>query len=74
MRQNMIQTYEQSIRRLEAIVAELGNDAKPLADAVALFEEGVGCLRHASAQLSNIEAKIQLVVEDSDGVLAVRDA
>ena len=69
----MIPIYEQSVRRLEAIVAELGNDAKPLSEAVLLFQEGVGCLRNASTQLCEIEAQVKVLVEESDGVLGERD-
>lgn len=62
----MSQTYEESVCRLESIVSELGNDAKPLSDAVALFEEGMLCLRHATQQLATIEAKVKLLGEESD--------
>ena len=66
-------SYEQSVRRLEAIVSELGNDAKPLSDAVSLFEEGMVCLRHASAQLAEIDAKVKVLIEQADGGIAERD-
>jgi exodeoxyribonuclease VII small subunit len=69
----MMQTYEQSVRRLEAIVAELGNDAKPLSEAVVLFEEGLACLRNAEAQLADIDAKVKVLVEGTDGSVQARD-
>jgi exodeoxyribonuclease VII small subunit len=69
----MTRTYEQSISRVEVIVATLGNDAKPLSDAVSLFEEAVDCLRDASSQLSAVEAKVKILVEESSGVLSERD-
>jgi exodeoxyribonuclease VII small subunit len=61
------------VRRLETIVAELGSDAKPLSDAVLLFEEGMGCLRSASAQLADIEAKVKVLIEQADGTIVERD-
>jgi exodeoxyribonuclease VII small subunit len=56
-------SYEQCVRRVESIVAELGNDAKPLAEAVALYEEAIDCLRNASEQLSVVEQKVTRLVE-----------
>ena len=69
----MTQTYEQSVRRLEAIVAELGNDVKPLSEAVVLFEEGLGCVRNAEAQLAAIDAKVKVLAEGKGGLLHERD-
>lgn len=68
----MPRPYEESIRRVELIVNDLVNDAKPLSDAVALFEEAMTCLRDASTQLHGIETKVKMLVEESNGALAER--
>ena len=68
----MPRTYEESIRRVEVIIADLANDAKPLSDAVALYEEAIECLRGASVELSAIEAKVKVLVDESNGALAER--
>lgn len=59
----MMQTYEQNVARVEAIIGDLGNDAKPLSNAIALFEEAVGRLRDASDQLTAVEAKVKVLID-----------
>jgi exodeoxyribonuclease VII small subunit len=60
-------TFEARLARLEVIVGELESDRVDLARALALFEEGVECLRAASGELAEAEARIQLLVERADG-------
>lgn len=60
-------TFEQTLDRLHAIVADLEGDALALDDALALFEEGVERLRAASAELARAEATVQRLVETADG-------
>lgn len=64
-------TVEQGLARLEAIVAELENEPLDLAQALALFEEGVACLRDAAGTLSEAEARVQKLTELADGALGV---
>ena len=66
-------TFEERVARLEAIVAELEADDVPLARALALFEEGVACLRDASAELAGAEARVQKLVERDDGTFDLAD-
>ncbi len=66
-------TYEESVQRLQAIVSELEGDRLPLAQALALFEEGVSRLREATAALSEADTRVQQLVESIDGSLAVAD-
>ncbi len=66
-------TYEESVQRLQAIVSELEGDRLPLAQALALFEEGVARLREATAALSDADTRVQHLVESIDGSLAVAD-
>lgn len=66
-------TYEESVQRLQVIVTELEGDRLPLAQALALFEEGVARLREATAALSDAEARVQQLVESIDGSLTVVD-
>jgi exodeoxyribonuclease VII small subunit len=66
-------TYEESVQRLQAIVSELESDRLPLAQALALFEEGVARLRDASAALTDAETRVQRLVESIDGSLTVAD-
>lgn len=66
-------TFEQSLARLEAIVAELEGDDVELARALALFSEGVQCLRAASETLGAAEAKVRTLVERADGSFELDD-
>ena len=54
---------EQRLDRLERIVAELENEQIDLASALALFEEGVTCLRDAAGTLAEAETRVKRLVE-----------
>ena len=64
-------TMEQRLSRLEEIVAQLEREPLELANALALFEEGVACLRGAAGTLSEAEARVQKLTELADGAFAV---
>ncbi|MCU0624957.1 MAG: exodeoxyribonuclease VII small subunit [Gemmatimonadaceae bacterium] len=64
-------TYEASLRRLQQIVGELEGDRLPLAEALALFEEGVGRLRDAAGALQETEARVMQLIEQADGSLSL---
>ena len=66
-------TFEQALERLEAIVAELETDEVELARALALFQEGVGCMRAAAAELARAETEVQRLVERGDGSFELTD-
>ena len=66
-------TYEQSLARLEQIVAELDGEGLDLDSALALFEEGVERLRAASAELARAEAQVKLLIERADGLFEIGD-
>lgn len=64
-------TIEQRLARLEEIVARLEDDPMELAAALALFEEGVACLREAASTLVEAEARVQKLTELADGAFEV---
>ena len=66
-------TFEARLARLEAIVGELEGEDVELARALALFEEGVECLRAASGELAQAEAQVRTLVERVDGTFALRE-
>jgi exodeoxyribonuclease VII small subunit len=66
-------SFEQRLRRLEEIVGELESDRIDLERALALFEEGVACLRSATEELGKVEARVQRLVERTDGTFEVLD-
>lgn len=65
----MMATFEQVLARLEEIVEEMSGDQVPLDRALALFEEGIGHLRQATAELGRAEAAVKVLTERADGVL-----
>jgi exodeoxyribonuclease VII small subunit len=52
-------TFEESVQRLEALIAAMENGDTPLADLVAKFEEGSKLLKQCQAQLKDAELKIE---------------
>jgi exodeoxyribonuclease VII small subunit len=64
-------TIEQRLARLEEIVSALESEPLDLATALALFEEGVACLRDAAGTLSVAEARVQRLIELADGAFAI---
>jgi exodeoxyribonuclease VII small subunit len=67
-------SFESDVARLEAIAAELdgGGHGVTLDSALALFEEGVACLRRASAELAGAESRVTQLVEQVDGTFALK--
>ena len=66
-------TFEESLARLEEIVAELDGGELDLDRALALFEEGVERLRAASQELARADAQVKLLVERADGTFDLPD-
>ena len=66
-------SFEKRLGRLEKIVQELESEQIDLERALALFEEGITCLRDATAELAKVEAKVQRLVEKADGTFEVTD-
>jgi len=59
--------FEQSLRRLDEIMATLEGEQVGLDASLKLFEEGIELLRAASAELDNAETKVHILVERSEG-------
>jgi exodeoxyribonuclease VII small subunit len=54
----MEQTFEGALERLAAVVGALENDGTSLADAMALYEEGITLAQSCRRQLEEAELKI----------------
>ncbi len=52
-------TFEESIERLEALIAAMEGGDTPLTDLVAKFEEGSKLLKQCQTQLKDAELKIE---------------
>ena len=66
-------TLDETLARLEEIVARLDEERMELGDALALFEEGVGHLRDAAATLGEAEVRVKRLTELADGAFALED-
>jgi exodeoxyribonuclease VII small subunit len=66
-------TFEKSVQRLEEIVRALESKDLSLDTGLKLFEEGIACLRDASAELTKAEAAVQVLRERTDGILEATD-
>lgn len=60
-------TFEQQITRLEEIVAALERGDAPLADSLALFEEGTRLIAACSKELDTAEQKVVRLMKGGDG-------
>ena len=57
------------LARLEEIVRRLEGEDLDLDTALALFEQGVACLRSARERLAAAEVRVRAVLEDANGTL-----
>jgi exodeoxyribonuclease VII small subunit len=65
---NVMKPFEAAIERLEEIVREIEDEEMELDQALALFEEGVRLLREAQSVLGSAQARVQQLVEDTEGL------
>lgn len=59
-------TLEQRLDRLDEIVRALEREDLELEQAMRLFEEGIGHLRHAQELLNNAELRIERLLGERD--------
>lgn len=60
-------SFEEALRRLEAIVRQLETGDAPLEQAIALYEEGQRLKAHCEARLADAEARIRQLAIGPDG-------
>nr|WP_325186410.1 exodeoxyribonuclease VII small subunit [uncultured Oscillibacter sp.] len=63
-------TFEQQLQRLEEIVASLEKGDVPLADSLALFEEGTKLIGSCTKQLDQAEQQVVKLMKGPDGAPA----
>ena len=57
----------------EQIIRAMENDKIPLAESLALYEEGVGIVRRLSAELDDAERKIKILQQNAQGEIVAVD-
>ncbi|MGH9488394.1 MAG: exodeoxyribonuclease VII small subunit [Terriglobales bacterium] len=63
-------SFELSLERLEAIVADLERADLPLERSVQLFEEGMALVEECRKQLDAAEGKVEMLVRRAGAVVA----
>lgn len=61
----MMKSFEERLERLELLNEKIDEGNLPLEEAVALFEEGITLARGLEKELSKVERKVEILVEDS---------
>ncbi|MGC2423278.1 MAG: exodeoxyribonuclease VII small subunit [Nitrospirota bacterium] len=56
--------FENSLKRLENIVAKMEKGELPLSESVKLFEEGIKLTRALTKQLEEAERKVEILLKD----------
>ncbi len=60
-------TFEESLKKLDEIVAALESGNLPLEDSIKLFEEGVQLSAVCKQELETAEGKVQILIKQRDG-------
>ena len=63
--------FEAALKRLEEIVASMESGEVDLDTMIALFEEGQRLVKQCSATLNDVEKRIEKIVDDGKGGVAV---
>lgn len=66
-------SFEEAIKRLEAIASELEGDKLALEDSLKLYEEGIRLIRYCNMMLEGAERKIKMIGINVDGELEEKD-
>lgn len=62
-------SFEESLKKLEAIVDQLEEGDLGLEESLKLFEEGVGLSAACKKELDEAEGKVEMLVKQRDGSL-----
>lgn len=64
-----MQNFEQSLKQLEAVVAQMERGDVSLEDSVKLFEEGTKLAEQCKQQLAEAEGKIEVLIKQRNGAM-----
>ncbi|MCB2064098.1 MAG: exodeoxyribonuclease VII small subunit [Novosphingobium sp.] len=63
-------SFEDALRALEDVVRKLEGGDVPLDDSISLYERGEQLRKHCQARLDAAQARIDKIVQKSDGTVA----
>lgn len=61
--------FEDELKDLEAIVAQIDSGELSLEDSITAFERGVGLVRSLNQKLDEVERKVELLMRNAQGEL-----
>ncbi len=61
--------FEDELKELEAIVAQIDSGELSLEESVSVFERGVGLVRSLNQKLDEVERKVELLMRNAQGEL-----
>lgn len=64
-----MQNFEDSLKKLEAIVAQMERGDISLEDSVKLFEEGTKLADQCKQQLAEAEGKVEILIKQRNGAI-----
>jgi exodeoxyribonuclease VII small subunit len=64
-----LQNFEESLKKLEAIVAQMERGDVTLEDSVKLFEEGTKLAEQCKQQLAEAEGKVEILIKQRNGTM-----
>jgi exodeoxyribonuclease VII small subunit len=64
-----LQNFEQSLKQLEAIVAQMERGDVSLEESVKLFEEGAKLAEQCKQQLAEAEGKVEILIKQRNGAM-----
>lgn len=67
--QEKSKSFEDELRDLEAVVAQIDGGELSLEDSILAFEHGVALVRSLNLKLEEVEKKIEVLMRDNQGAL-----
>jgi exodeoxyribonuclease VII small subunit len=64
-----LQNFEESLKQLEAIVAQMERGDVSLEESVKLFEEGTKLAEQCKQQLAEAEGKVEILIKQRNGAM-----
>jgi len=64
-----LENFEQSLKKLETIVAQMERGDVSLEDSVKLFEEGSKLADQCKQQLAEAEGKVEILIKQRNGAM-----
>jgi exodeoxyribonuclease VII small subunit len=64
--------FEVALEELENVVEQLESGDLSLEDSLAAFEKGVGLVKYCNQKLTDVEKKVEFLINDKEGKLQLK--